>query len=300
MYVTVSNLQVNYGKHTALSIKQPITIGENERIGIIGSNGAGKTTFVKAILGLVPSKGVINTDLKNYEMAAHLQFNEYVNSMPVRCIMEAILDTSVRKNKKLRELISYFDFEPCLRKRYSALSGGQKQRLTIIMVMMQDAPLTFYDEVTSGLDFETRQRLMERLVKWYENKKNTLCIVSHYYEELQLLADKILILDKGNVIDYGSKDELFVKYCGNAILLADNTEKNRELLKNCPKLFAPEHLIAVPCKTQEKEKEISELFIKNDVNFKRSNNDIELMYINAKAAYYGEDAMAEIYGEGGN
>lgn len=300
MYVTVSNLQVNYGKHTALSIKQPITIGENEKIGIIGSNGAGKTTFVKAILGLVPAKGEIHTDLERYEMAVHLQFNEYVNTMPVRFIIEAILDTSIRKNEKLRELISYFDFEPCLRKRYSALSGGQKQRLTIIMVMMQDAPLTFYDEVTSGLDFETRQRLMELLVKWYENRKNTLCIVSHYYEELQLLADKILILDKGNVIDYGSKNDLFVKYCGNAILLVDNTEKNRELLKDCPKLFAPEHLIAVPCKNREKESEISEIFIKNDVNFKRSNNDIELMYINAKAAYYGTDAVEESCGEGGN
>lgn len=298
MYVTISNLQVNYGKQTALSIKQPIAIGENERIGIIGSNGAGKTTFVKALLGLVPSKGVINTDLKPYEMAAHLQFNEYANSMPVRYIIEAMLDTSIRKNEKLRELISYFDFGPCLGKKYSALSGGQKQRLTIIMVMMQDAPLTFYDEVTSGLDFETRQRLMERLAKWYENRKNTLCIVSHYYEELQLLADKILILDKGNVIDYGSKDELFVKYCGNAILMADNTEKNRELLRNYPKLFAPEHLIAVPCRTPEKEKEISELFIKNDVNFKRSNNDIELMYINAKASYYGAETMAETHREG--
>ena len=70
--------------------------------------------------------------------------------------------TKSAEDKKLSELISYFEFEDCLRKRYSSLSGGQKQRFTIILVMMQEAPLTFYDEVTSGLDFETRQKLVEK------------------------------------------------------------------------------------------------------------------------------------------
>lgn len=286
MLVTINRLKVNYGKQTALSVERPIVIEEGERIGIVGSNGAGKSTFVKAILGLVNYQGAIQTTLKPEQIAAHLQFNEYANTMPVRCIMEAILNTSVRKNTRLKELIDYFEFGPCLRKKYSALSGGQKQRFTIIMVMMQDAPLTFYDEVTSGLDFETRQKLMERIGKWYENRKNTLCIVSHYYEELQLLADKILILDKGNVVDFGRKEELFDRYCGNAILLVDYTPENYALLKDFPRLLSPEHLIAVPCKTREEEAYIAEILIRNNVNFKRSNNDIEIMSINAKAAYY--------------
>lgn len=291
MYVKINNLQVTYGHQgsPALCINTPVTIGEGERIGIIGSNGAGKSTLVKVLLGLVDYKGSVHTDLKPWEMATHLQFNEYANTMPVRYIMEAILNTSIKKNKQLQDLIDYFDFSPCLRKRYNALSGGQKQRFTIIMVMMQDAPLTFYDEVTSGLDFETRQKLMERLGKWYENKKSTFCIVSHYYEELQLLVDKILILDKGNVVDYGDKDELFEKYCGNSIVTVDNTEKNRLLLNGFPTLLSPEHLIAIPCRNPEQEKKVAELLIMNDVNFRRSNNDIELMSINAKAAYYAQN-----------
>lgn len=291
MYVKINHLQVTYGhqEQPALHIKTPIAIGKGERIGIIGSNGAGKTTFVKALLGLVPYKGTIQTDLEPWEMAAHLQFNEYANTMPVRYIMEAILNTSIKKNKQLQELISYFDFRSCLRKRYHSLSGGQKQRFTIILVMMQDAPLTFYDEVTSGLDFETRQKLMERLSKWYENKKSTLCIVSHYYEELQLLADKILILDKGNVVDFGEKDALFEKYCGNSVIIVDNSEENRQLLNGFRKLFSPEHLIAIPCQRREEEQQTAELLITNDVNFRRSNNDIELMSMNAKAAYYEQN-----------
>ena len=112
---------------------------KGERIGIIGSNGAGKTTLVKALFGLVKYRGSITTELKPEEMAVHLQFNEYVNTMSVKCIMETILRTSIRKNQKLQELIEYFEFGPCLGKMYKALSGGQRQLFTIIMVMMQDA-----------------------------------------------------------------------------------------------------------------------------------------------------------------
>lgn len=287
MLLKINNLEVRYGRQEkpALSIERSVVFEEGERIGIIGSNGAGKTTLVKALLGLVKYRGSITTELKPEEMAVHLQFNEYVNTMSVKHIMETVLHTSIRKNQKLQELIEYFEFGPCLGKRYKALSGGQKQRFTIIMVMMQDAPLTFYDEITSGLDFETRQKLMEMLMKWYQDKENTLCIVSHYYEELELLADKLLILDQGKLVDYGDKKELFHKYCGKSIIITDNQEKNRELLKDFSKLASPEHLIAVPCSTVENEKVVIGCLIQNNVNFKRSNNDIEMMYMNAKTRF---------------
>lgn len=171
MLLTIQNLKVCYGSETALTIDRPIVIEKGDRIGVIGSNGAGKTTLVRSILGLVNYKGTIRTDLSPEQMAAHMQFNEYTDSMPVKYIMEAILATRISQNPKLKELISYLEFEPCLKKKYSRLSGGQKQRFTIILVMMQDAPLTFYDEVTSGLDFETRQKLVEKLAGWYRDKR---------------------------------------------------------------------------------------------------------------------------------
>lgn len=285
MLVTIQNLQVHYGKHLALQIDRPIEIDRGERIGIIGSNGAGKTTLVRSILGLTPYRGRIMTGLKPEEMAVHLQFNNYVGTMPVRYIMETMLDTSIKKDRRLRELIEFFEFEDCLQKRYQALSGGQKQRLTIIMVMMQDAPLTFFDEVTSGLDFETRQKLMERLLKWYEGKSNTLCIVSHYYEELELLAKKLLILDRGKVIDFGDKDDLFRKYCGKSIVILDASEENERLTAGYRKLHAPEHLLALTCRDEAEEIELAKLLIRNNVSFKRSSSDIEIMSINAKAEY---------------
>lgn len=253
---------------------------------MIGSNGAGKSTLVKALLGLLPYEGRIVTNLTREQMAVHMQFNEYVTTMPVKCIMEAILNTKIKADKGLQELIAFFDFESCLSKKYNALSGGQKQKFTIIMVMMQKAELTFYDEVTSGLDFETRQKLTEKMVSWYRDKEDTLFLVSHYYNELEQLADKILVLDQGKVVAYGKKEELFKIYCGRVIFIMDNHQRNRELMQTFQTLRAPEHLLAIAVRNKKEEEKIVSILIENDVNFKRSNSDIEIMFMNAKDKFY--------------
>ena len=293
MLLSIQNLKVNYGRETALSIDRPILIEEGDRVGVIGSNGAGKTTLIRSILGLVNYQGTIKTSLTPDQIAAHMQFNEYTDSMPTKYIMEAILGTKISQNSKLRELIAYLEFEKCLKKKYSKLSGGQKQRFTIIMVMMQDAPLTIYDEVTSGLDFETRQKLVEKLINWYQDKSSALCIISHYYEELEQLAEKLLILDQGKIIDYGRTKDLFQKYCGRAVIIINHSPENEALVHNYKKLASPAHLIALSCNSETAEKELTHLLLAHNVNYKRSNQDIEILYINAKkmTVSAGENAL---------
>ena len=87
MLFTIKQMQVKYGNQTALRIHEPITFEKGERIGVIGSNGAGKTTLVNALLGLVPYEGRVVTQLKPEQMAVHMQHNEYVTTVPVKCIM---------------------------------------------------------------------------------------------------------------------------------------------------------------------------------------------------------------------
>lgn len=285
--LTINQMQVKYGEQTALRITQPLSFAKGERIGVIGSNGAGKTTLIKALLGLIPYEGRVATDLTPEQMAVHMQFNQYASTMPVKHIMEAILNTRIRSDKRLQELIAFFDFQACLSKRFTALSGGQKQKFTIIMVMYQGAELTFYDEVTSGLDFETRQKLMDKLVEWYRGKEDTLIVVSHYYEELEHLVDKILILDAGEVVAYGRKEDLFAVYCGDVVYILDNNPRNREIVSEFPAIKAPGHLIALPCRDRASEEKLVLSLVDAGVNFKRSNSDIEIMYINAKEKFYG-------------
>lgn len=285
MLLTIEKLNVKYGGFTALDINTPVVMEQGDRIGIIGSNGAGKTTMIKSILGLLPYEGSVRCKIRPEEMAVHMQFNEYTDAMAVKYIMEAVLQTKISRNQKLQELIHYFEFEQCLKKKYKHLSGGQKQRFTIIMILMQDAPLTFYDEVTSGLDFETRQKLVEKLVEWYQGKNASLCIVSHYYEELEQLADKLLILDKGRLLDYGTRTELFQKYCGRAVIVLDADEKNRELTKDCRKLASAAHQLVLSCSSKEEEQDITARLVNNNINYKRSDHDIESIYMNAKNAH---------------
>lgn len=286
--LTIEHLQVNFGDFQALNIREKLTIESGDRIGIIGSNGAGKSTLVKAILGLVPYKGRIQSSLKHDQMAVHLQQNDYVKSVPIKNIIQAILGTSISDNAKLVELIEFFDFEKCLKKKFPQLSGGQKQRLTIILVLMQDAPLTFFDEVTSGLDFETRTQLMEKILNWYEGKSTSLCIVSHYYDELEALTNKLLILEKGEVLAFGETRALFKQFCGEVVLTIEDTAENRAITKNREQLLAPNRMLAFPCNSQEQELELVNLLSTNNINYKRSDLDIEILFTNARQAFKQE------------
>jgi ABC-2 type transport system ATP-binding protein len=281
--INIKQLQVNYDNFTALHINQPITIEKGDRVGIIGLNGAGKSTFIKAVLGLVDYKGEINTEIDKRDMAVHMQENNYVQSMPIKYIIQAVLNTEIRHNKKLQELIDFFDFAPSLNKKFHTLSGGQKQRLTIILVLMENAPITFFDEITSGLDFETRETLMAKIKEWYKNSDNALCMVTHYYDELNNLTDKLLILEKGKVVAFGETSKLFEQYCGKVLIVTKDNDKTRSLATDFPQVAAPNHLLAFSCDNPEDEISIVTLLSTHNIDYKRISNDIEILYANAIA-----------------
>ena len=285
--LTLDGVKVTFKDKTALDLGRMVEIADNDRVGVIGSNGAGKTTLIKSILGIVNYQGNIKRGIGVDKIAVHMQQNEYIDTVPLSIILEMLIGGPIKENKKVMEMIEFFEFEPCLKKRWKHLSGGQKQRFTLILVMCSESPLTLLDEVTSGLDFETRQKLMKKLTQWYKERNTTLLVTSHYYEELEHLVNKILYLDKGKVVDFGNKDELFRKYCGKAVILCEENDAVKEILKNHRQIIAPEGMIALRCDEKEDEIAVSEALSSINVNYRRSNNDIELMTINAKAVYYG-------------
>lgn len=284
--IKIKNMEVSYNKKKVLSVIDEIEINKKERIGIIGSNGAGKTTLVNAILGLAPYEGIIESKIKHDEIAVHLQFNNYSNNMKIKYIIETICNTKILKDNKLMELIEFFEFEESLNKRFQNLSGGQKQRLTLIMVMYQEVPLVFLDEVTTGLDFVTREKLMDKIEKWYWDKETTICMISHYYEELENLVDKILILDKGNVIAFDYTEKLFEKYCGKNLILLENSDFNDEVTREFKSILSPENTIAISSSGKDEEKIIIDRLLKNNIDFRRTSKDIELVSINAIDDFY--------------
>lgn len=294
--IHIDDLQVRYGSHLALDLEGPITIAPGERVGIIGSNGAGKTTLLNALLKLVPSRGKFRIDTPIPQIAVHLQQNNYAETMAVKHVMETVTGTRVGRDKKLDELIEFFAFGPSLKKRFHNLSGGQKQRMTLILVLYQDAPLVFFDEVTSGLDYESRQGLVDLLIDWYDRSNTTLCYITHYYEELEKLADKILYLDEGRLIAFGDKEDLFSRFVGRSVYVLSRTPEHEQLIQGFAELKAPAHLIALSSPDVETDMQISTRLNQANVNYKRSTSDVEIMSFNAKAAMHeqnGTDSSAD-------
>lgn len=279
--IKINNLEVKYGKNIALNIKN-LDIKKGEKVGVIGSNGAGKSTFIKALLELVDYSGEIKKDIDTKDIAVHMQFNNYAETVTVKDIIELIINGKIEKNQVVKELIEFFDFSDCLNKIYKKLSGGQKQRLTLILVMASNSSLTIFDEVTSGLDFETREKLMKKLKEWYKYKDTTLILVSHYYEELENLVDKLLILDNGKVVDFGNKKDLFKKYCGNVVFIINNSEFNKKLFEKEKTVEISKEKLAILIDDKKEERKIVDKLIEKDIDYTRTKNDIELVVTLAK------------------
>ena len=179
------------------------------------------------------------------------------------------------------DLIKFFDFEKLLKKTFKQLSGGEKQKLTLILVMWQNSSVTIFDEVTTGLDFVTRQSLMEKIVEYYEDKPTTVLMVSHYYEELENICDTLLYLHEGKVLFHGKKKDMFSKYCTDSVVLTDKNEITESLIPENIRLKAMDNKIAAGFDDISSEKTLINKLVDNNQNFERLNDSIELTVLNA-------------------
>ena len=279
--IRLDDVQVSYGDKQVLNIKNQIEFKAGEKIGIIGSNGAGKSTLLKAILGIIPFKGSIQADIPRNQMAVHMQFNNYSQEVTTRDILQLVTQRHLEDDYKLMELIDFFDFHKLLKKTYKELSGGEKQKLTLILVLWQDSPVTIFDEVTTGLDFVTRQMLMEKIVDYYKNKNTTILLVSHYYEELENICDKLLYLHQGEVVFFGDKTDMFNKYCAHSVVLMEDNETTRNLVAAEVRLASMPNTLAAGFDTIQEEKVLINQLVDNNQAFERVNESIELTVLNA-------------------
>lgn len=147
--------------------------------------------------------------------------------------------------------------------------------------MWQNSPITVFDEVTTGLDFVTRKVLMEKIVDYYKGKDTTILMVSHYYEELENICDKLLYLHEGEVLFFGSKEDMFKKYCTKAVILTDENEITNGLIDQEIRLASSPMKIAAGFNDPGQEIALVQKLIENDQKFERLNESIELTVLNA-------------------
>ncbi|HEY9060009.1 MAG TPA: ABC transporter ATP-binding protein [Pseudobacteroides sp.] len=191
-------------------------LGENKIIGLIGRNGAGKTTFLKTCAGyLRPTSGSISIfgskPFDNIDVLSKLTFIDeeiqYDESLTLNDILS--LGKLFYQNwdgAYADKLIRYFNLDG--RKKYKKLSRGMKTQFNIIMSLACRAPLTLMDEPTLGLDVTVRKEFYNILIKDYVENPRTLIISSHLMSELENMLEEMVLIHGGRLVFHKSIEEL--------------------------------------------------------------------------------------------
>lgn len=234
----IKNFSKSYGSTKAVD-NLSLEIKQGEFFGFLGPNGAGKTTTINCVTGIGKfTEGTIKVFdidvVKNYREArtkiglSPQEFNVDI-FMPIRQMLWYIGGyygmTAGTRKKRIQELLEQFELLPHASKPFRALSGGLKRRVMIARAMVHDPPLLILDEPTAGLDVELRRDLWKYLQKINKAGK-TILFTSHYLEEVEMLCNRIAVINKGRVVALGDKTELLAKGRGLEDLYLSLTDKN--------------------------------------------------------------------------
>ena len=202
------------------------TINKGETIGVVGKTGSGKTTFIKQLLRLYPIKeNTLLLDGKGIERYYDYSVREKIGYAPQeyqlfsKSIKENVLfyryDLEDRLDKVLEQAdikkdISRFKdgIDTLVGENGLSLSGGQKQRLGIARALLSDPDILILDDSLSAVDSNTEKTIIENIKKTREGKTNI--IVAHRISAIRH-ADKIVVLDNGKILNFGTHDELLEK-----------------------------------------------------------------------------------------
>ncbi len=192
-----------------------ISVSRGEVFGLLGANGAGKSTTIECILGTKEQdSGTVSIlgmnpkkDRKRLFERVGVQFQEanYQDKITVSELCE-VTQSFYKTALGYQELLKQFGLSDKFKSQVSELSGGQKQRLFIVLALIPDPEVVFLDELTTGLDARARRDVWKCLSD-LKAKGLTILLTSHYMDEVEALCDKINILKKGNSIFYGTVQE---------------------------------------------------------------------------------------------
>ena len=207
--IKVSQLCKLYGEKIAVD-NLNLSVKQGTVVGILGANGAGKSTSIECILGTKKSdSGNVSIcgmnpikDRKKLFEKIGVQFQDSNYQSEIR-VDELCEETAcIYKNPAdWRELLKEFGISDKERNQVKSLSGGERQRLFIVLALIPQPEVVFLDELTTGLDARARREVWRTLEKL---KKDGLTIIltSHFMDEVEVLCDEILILNNGKTVFY--------------------------------------------------------------------------------------------------
>ena len=206
--IEVENLTKDYGYGKGV-FGVNVSISEGEMVGFVGTNGSGKTTTIRSILGFIkPTKGEARVNgLNSWEHSSEIIKNVgYVPGEIAFPDLKTGVDflNSQKEFLKLddmsyaNELIERLQLDP--RANLKRMSKGMKQKTALVAALMNDAPIIVLDEPTTGLDPLMRATFLD-IIKEEHKKGKTIFMSSHNFEELEGTCDKVALINDGRVID---------------------------------------------------------------------------------------------------
>jgi lipooligosaccharide transport system ATP-binding protein len=242
--IVVKNLVKQFGDFTAVNGIN-FSVKQGESFGLLGPNGAGKSSTMR-IIGATSQRtsGEVLILGKDPEQAGP-QIRAHLGVVPQQDNLDEELTcaenlyiygryfglpkTTVKN--KLDELLEFAQLLDKKNSKVKSLSGGMKRRLTIARALVSDPDILMLDEPTTGLDPQARHILWDRLFRLKE-KGVTLLITTHHMDEAEQLCDRLMVMDKGEIMAEGSPTELIKKYSTKEVLeVRFGSDRNSQMVK---------------------------------------------------------------------
>lgn len=214
-----------------------LTIGRGETVALLGRNGAGKSTAISMLLGLLPPTegtvrlfgGAPEAAVRAGQVGAMLQDGKPIRRVTVRELI-AFVASTYPSPMPVGEALELAGLDGLAGRRIDRLSGGQSQRVRFAMALAGNPELVVLDEPTAALDVEARRSFWQSM-RQYAARGNTVLFSTHYLEEADDNADRIVVIDRGRVVADGS-GEAVKRAVGGALVsvrIADSADGPAEL-----------------------------------------------------------------------
>ena len=230
MLLSAEQISKNYGVCDLLD-RVSLYLNPGDRIGVVGRNGAGKSTTISMLIGLKqPTQGEII-----YEPDTKIGVVFQTSVLDEMLTVRENLTIRARQYKDLKsnrvsDLIDRLGLSAFQKQKYGTLSGGQKRRVDIARALLSQPDILFLDEPTTGLDIQTRKSIWDLLYQLQREEGMTVVLTTHYLDEADE-ADQIYIVDHGKVIAQGSALDIKSQYARNILKIRFKEMQQIESLK---------------------------------------------------------------------
>ncbi|MCX7544659.1 ABC transporter ATP-binding protein [Marinicella gelatinilytica] len=225
--IEAKKVSKSFGQFKALD-RVSLQIQAGEILALLGANGAGKTTLINLLLGRMRSDSG-SLSVLNYP-AGHIKARKRIGTI----LQSAQMPGTLKVAEHIELFSSYYDQPLSLQetleksqltqlkdKRFDQLSGGQKQRVFFALAICGNPEVVFLDEPTVGLDVDTRRQLW-RCIRDLKDQGTAVLLTTHYLEEADMLADRIVLLSDGRITAEGSPEQIKKRLGGKIIRFKSN------------------------------------------------------------------------------